>query len=81
VLEIEGLIGEAADYTTLAGYLLARFDQLPAVGDACDFVFADWRYRFEVLQLVGRRIGSVRIERHHADAPPPAPDDTPAATP
>jgi len=63
VLEIEGLLNDAADYTTLAGYLLARFDQLPAVGDACDLDFADWRYRFEVLQLVGRRIGSVRIER------------------
>jgi len=77
VLEIEGLINDAADYTTLAGYLLARFDQLPAVGDACELDFADWRYRFEVLQLVGRRIGSVRIERSLAlrtDVPADAAD-------
>jgi len=63
VLEIEGLIDEAAEYTTLAGYLLARFGQLPATGDVCEFAFGAMRYRFEVLQLAGRRIASVRIER------------------
>jgi len=63
VLEIEGLIDEAAEYTTLAGYMLVRFGQLPATGDACEFVFGAMRYRFEVRQLAGRRIASVRIER------------------
>jgi len=63
VLEIEGLIDEASEYTTLAGYLLARFGRLPAAGDACDVAFGALRYRFEVLQLHGRRIASVRVER------------------
>jgi len=80
VLEIEGLINDAADYTTLAGYLLARFDQLPAVGDACEYPFADWRYRFEVLQLVGRRIGSVRVARLAAVGESAGDDDMPIAS-
>jgi len=78
VLEIEGLIDDAAEYTTLAGYLLARFGQLPAAGDACLFEFGAIRYRFEVLQLVGRRIAAVRVERLPPDASPAAPDESEA---
>ena len=34
VLETEGLIDEAQDFSTLAGYLLSRFGHLPKPGDA-----------------------------------------------
>ncbi|ARP87458.1 TerC family protein [Bordetella genomosp. 9] len=63
VLETEGLIDEAQDYATLAGYLLSRFGHLPAPGDSCEFVSPHARYRFEVLQLAGRRIASVGVQR------------------
>lgn len=61
VLETEGLTDEAEDYTTLAGYLLAKFGTLPQPGDTCEHVAPHARYRFEVLKLEGRRIASVRI--------------------
>lgn len=63
VLETDGLIDESQDYTTLAGYLLARFGHLPQPGDACEFEKHYARFRFEVLQIDGRRIASVRVER------------------
>jgi len=63
VLETEGLIDEAEDYTTLAGYLLARFGQLPQVGAVCEYAADHALLRFEVLQLDGRRIASVRVEK------------------
>jgi len=63
VLETEGLIDESQDYATLAGYLLARFGHLPQPGDACEYEAPHARLRFEVLQLDGRRIASVRVEK------------------
>jgi len=69
VLETEGLTDEAEDYTTLAGYLLARFGQLPQPGDACEHVSGHGRFRFEVLKLEGRRIASVRVEKLPPEAP------------
>ncbi|ARP95001.1 TerC family protein [Bordetella genomosp. 13] len=63
LLEVEGLIDESQDYTTLAGYLLAQFGHLPQPGDACEFDTSYVRLRFEVLQLDGRRIASVRVQK------------------
>ena len=63
VLETEGLIDDSQDYSTLAGYLLARFGHLPEPGDACDYDDPHHHFRFEVLELDGRRIASVRVER------------------
>ncbi|AOB26204.1 MULTISPECIES: TerC family protein [Bordetella] len=64
VLEIEGLIDESEDYATLAGYLLARFGHLPKPGDTCEFEGPHHqRVRFEVLQMDGRRVALVRVER------------------
>jgi len=71
VLETEGLIDEAEDYSTLAGYLLARFGHLPEAGAVCEYAADHARLRFEVLQLDGRRIASVRVEK----LPPESPDD------
>ncbi|MEI2415586.1 TerC family protein [Orrella sp. JC864] len=76
VLETDGLVQEEQDYATLAGYLLERFGQLPAAGDACEFEAPHARYRFEVLQVQGRRIASVLVERL---APQPDEPEAPAA--
>lgn len=65
-LETDGLVGE--DYSTLAGYLLAHFDQLPEAGQVLEQTQP--ALRFEVLEVVGRRIVSVLIERRAQD-----PDD------
>jgi CBS domain containing-hemolysin-like protein len=63
VLETDGLVDDAQDYSTLAGYLLSRFGHLPQPGDGCEFISAHARFRFEVLQLDGRRIASVRVQQ------------------
>ena len=63
VLDTEGLIDESQDYSTLAGYLLMRFGQLPKPGDSCEYETPYFRFRFEVLRMEGRRIASVRVER------------------
>ena len=75
VLDTEGLIDESQDYSTLAGYLLGRFGHLPKPGDACVFDTPYYRFRFEVLQMDGRRIASVRVERHYL-GPTEDPDTT-----
>ncbi|EWM48535.1 transporter associated domain protein [Bordetella holmesii 41130] len=63
MLDTEGLIDESEDYSTLAGYLLMRFGQLPQPGDSCEYETPYFRFRFEVLRMDGRRIASVRVER------------------
>lgn len=61
VLDTEGLTDEDDEYSTLAGYLLNRFGQLPSVGDVCEHDSPQGRFRFEVLELDGRRIAMVRV--------------------
>ena len=63
VLETEGLIDEAQDFSTLAGYLLSRFGHLPKPGDACEYEIHHDHFRFEVLEMDGRRIALVRVEK------------------
>ena len=63
VLNTEGLVDEDEDFTTLAGYLLSRFGQLPARGDHCEFDAPHARFKFEVLRIDGRRIAQVRITK------------------
>jgi len=63
VLETEGLVDDDEDYTTLAGYLLSRFGQLPAPGDNCEYRGPHGTFRFTVLQIDGRRIALVSIEK------------------
>jgi CBS domain containing-hemolysin-like protein len=63
VLDTEGLVDEDEDFTTLAGYLLSRFGQLPARGDQCEFDAPHARFKFEVLRIDGRRIAQVRITK------------------
>ena len=49
-------------YHTLAGLLLALLRRVPRTGDR--IVFAGWR--FEVLEMDGRRVDRVRISREPA---------------
>jgi CBS domain containing-hemolysin-like protein len=56
-----------AGYETLAGFLLARLGSIPKGGEA--FIFEG--RRFTVVQMDGRRIATVRIERTRPVAPQP----------
>ncbi len=64
VLQTDGLVNEDEDYTTLAGYLLNHFGQLPAVGDVCEYNTTGARFVFKVTRLEGRRIAMVNVEKH-----------------
>lgn len=63
LLNTQGLVDDEENYSTLAGYLLGRFDHLPKPGDHCELTQDGVAFRFTVLQLSGRRIATVRIER------------------
>lgn len=63
VLNTAGLVNEEEGYSTLAGYLLGRFGQLPAPGDMCQMVQPHAAFTFKVLRLEGRRIAAVEIQR------------------
>ena len=63
VLETEGLVDDAQDFSTLAGYLLSRFGHLPKPGDVCEYEIHHEHFRFEVLEMDGRRIALVRVEK------------------
>jgi len=70
VMHTDGLVDEDEEYATIAGYLLERFGRLPAVGDSCDLVQGEWpAFRFTVLEMDGRRIATVQIERIHLPDP------------
>jgi putative hemolysin len=60
-LELPDLPDEGG-YHTLAGLLLALLRRVPRGGDR--IVFAGWR--FEVLEMDGRRVARVRAEREPA---------------
>ena len=60
-LELPDLPAEGS-YHTLAGLLLALLRRVPRVGDR--IVFAGWR--FEVLEMDGRRVDKVRASREPA---------------
>jgi putative hemolysin len=59
VLGVEGLAVDDAEYTTLAGFVLFRLGHIPQVGET--FKWKNWR--FEVLDLDGRRIDKVLAEQ------------------
>jgi putative hemolysin len=56
-LEIKGLSADDEEYTTLAGFVLTQFGHIPAPGEA--FNWQNWR--FEVVDLDGRRIDKVLV--------------------
>jgi CBS domain containing-hemolysin-like protein len=59
VLETTVLVADDDDYTSIAGFLLARFATLPAVGDAIELD----GLRFEIAAMLDRRIATVLISR------------------
>ncbi|RNF29259.1 membrane protein [Massilia aurea] len=59
VLEVDALVGDTDDYTSLAGLMLERFGTLPKVGDAVEIE----GFRFEVAQVLERRIATVIVTR------------------
>jgi putative hemolysin len=56
-----------AEPDTVAGYVLGHFDRMPRVAD----YFESGGFRFEVVDMDGRRIDKVLVSRTAADAPPP----------
>ena len=64
VLDIDGLVNDNEEYTTLAGYLLNHFGQLPNVGDSCELDLPHAIFIFRVVRLERRRIAMVHVEKH-----------------
>jgi putative hemolysin len=56
VLGIEGLAADDGEYSTLAGFVLSQLGHIPAIGEK--FQWKQWR--FEVVDLDGRRIDKVQ---------------------
>jgi len=59
MLDTDVLVGEEADYSSLAGFLLARFETLPEAGQSVDVD----GLRYEILAVADRRIARVGIRR------------------
>lgn len=59
VLQTRALVGDGSDYTSLAGLMLERFGSLPQAGDAIEID----AFRFEVEQVLERRIATVLVTR------------------
>lgn len=62
-LDLEGLIEESDEYSTIAGYLLRRFERLPDVGEELMLRHMNNAFVFRVLQLEGRRIAKLEVEK------------------
>nr|WP_306392452.1 transporter associated domain-containing protein [Massilia sp. REN29] len=65
VLETEGLVSVDDEYTSLAGFLLARFESLPEPGQEIEID----GLRYRILAVEERRIAKVLVQRIVADAP------------
>lgn len=58
-LDAHLFMNEPDDYISLAGYLLARFNKLPQIGDSLD----EAGFRFEIKRVDERRINMVLIKK------------------
>jgi CBS domain containing-hemolysin-like protein len=63
VLDTDRLVSETDDYSSLAGFMLERFGTLPGVGEAIELD----GLRFEVVEVLERRIASVLVSRVAAE--------------
>ena len=63
VFETETLVSEDGEYNSLAGFLLAHFENMPAVGEVLEL--NDLRY--EILEADERRIACVDVRRIEPD--------------
>jgi putative hemolysin len=50
---------EAKDYTTLGGFMMERLGKIPEEGDIVDYL----KYKFEVIDMDGKRVDKVLIEK------------------
>ena len=68
ILHIRKLPGEASsDYATLAGFVLLHLGSIPQTGE-----YFEWgSYRFEVVDMDGRRIDKVLVQPVKSDASHP----------
>ena len=68
ILHIRKLPGEASGaYATLAGFVLLQLGRIPQTGD-----YFEWgSYRFEVVDMDGRRIDTVLVQPVKADTSHP----------
>ena len=64
-LRLSQLPGEDADFHTLGGYLMARLNRVPMVADR---IIAGG-YRFEVVEMDGRRVDRVLVVPVEAKEP------------
>ena len=63
--EMMGTHLDDADYETLGGFVYAQLDKIPNAGDTVTFE----DMTFTVLATRGRRITTIRVERHHPQTP------------
>lgn len=63
VLETEGLVSIDDEYTSLAGFLLARFESMPELGQEIEID----GLRYRILAVEERRIAKVLVQRIAAD--------------
>jgi predicted tellurium resistance membrane protein TerC/Mg2+/Co2+ transporter CorC len=71
-LDIEGFVQETDDFSTVAGFLLQQLGRLPEVGDTHTATHGPYELRFRVIELDGRRIAKVFVERALASEDMPA---------
>lgn len=62
-LDIQNLSSDSDEYSTLAGFLLEQFGRLPQAGDDLNVHKEHGTLHFRILELDGRRIAKVLIER------------------
>lgn len=73
-LDIEGLAQETDDFSTVAGFLLQQLGRLPEVSDTYTLVHGPYELHFRIVELDGRRIAKVLVERSPASEDAPAPE-------
>lgn len=80
---IEARPEDGGDYRTLAGFVLARFGRIPAMGDSFEWNAAGDVWRFEVVDMDGHRVDNVLISKvaNEAGSPDAASARRPVAGP
>jgi len=62
-LDVEGLSQGTDDFSTVAGFLLQQLGKLPEVGETFTLRHPPWELHFRIIELDGRRIAKVFVER------------------
>jgi len=73
-LEVAVPEGESGAYHTLAGFVMARLGHIPHTADAFEW----GGFRFEVVDMDGRRVDKVMVTRVPLPQPPPTAHPSPA---